>query len=483
MKTRQIFSSLNLVTVVVLLGVLFIMLNWVASRRYARWDFTKQKISMLSDQTIQTLRSLDALSEPVSIVVFYEPRHRLYELAKDLLKEYSRASSKIHVEYIDPQQDLARARQLVQQFQIEQPNVVVFQFGPRHKHLSETELADYDYASMGFGGEPRVKAFKGEDTFTSAIINITTAQSPLIWITTGHGEKSVEAADQTGLADLKKYLEQQNMTVSAMNLLEQPNIPPDVKLIIMPGPTHRLTDAELTALRAYLERGGRLLALIDPLTETGLAGLLESWGVTLGNDIVVDPARQLPFVSAANLFVTTYTQHPIVEKMKTLMTLFPLARSVRPATPAPAGITVNPLALTSETGWGEIKTSEPAFEFQEGEDLKGPVSIGVAAERTAPQTPPAEGTTAAPTRLVVIGDSDFVINAQLQNVGNRDLILGTIYWLIEQERLIGIGPKVLESIKLNLNAAQLGRLFWFSFLAMPLLCGLCGVGVWWVRRR
>ena len=467
---RRLFASLNVAVVVVLLAALFIMVNWISSRRYARWDCTKQKITVLSGQTRQVLKTLKA---PITITVFYQPTHRLYGLVRDLLKEYERLSPQCHVEYVDPEQDRARAVQLAQQFEIEDLNVVVFQAGTRHKHLSDTELAEYDYGSMRLGAEPRVKSFKGEDAFTSAIINLTQAQSPLIWLTTGHGEKSMDSSEPSELGELKRSLEQQNMTVKNATLLEQAEIPSDVKLIIIAGPTHRFTEPEVMLLQGYLERGGRLLALIEPLQETGLDGLLERWGIALGMDIVVDPARQLPFVSAANLFVTDYTHHPIVEKMKTLMTLFPLARSVQPTSPLPEGVTVTPLALTSEKGWGETTTASSTFQFDADHDLQGPVSIAVAAQRSQPTE----------TRLAVVGDSDFAMNAQLSNVGNRDLFLGAIYWLIEQEQLIGISPKPLESIKLNLQAGTMRNLFWLSFLGMPLSIGTLGAVVWWFRRQ
>jgi len=268
-----------------------------------------------------------------------------------------------------------------------------------------------------------------------------------------------------------------------VTLLERPEIPTDVKLIIIAGPTRRFTEQEVGLLETYLQHGGRMLALIDPLNDTGLDGLLAKWGVELGLDIVVDPARQLPFVSAANLFVTTYTQHPIVEKMKTLMTLFPLVRSVRAIEPTPQGLSVTPLALTSEAGWGETQTAVAQFQFNDGEDVKGPVQIAVASERLPSQPAEGAGGTNSRTRMVVIGDSDFIINAQLGNVGNRDLLLGAVFWLIEQESRIGISPRPLQSIKLNLTAGQLRGILWFSLLAMPFICGVSGLGMWWLRRR
>ncbi|MBI3010866.1 MAG: GldG family protein [Candidatus Omnitrophica bacterium] len=489
---RRVLASLNFVAVLGLLFALFILVNYVSGRRYGRWDLTREKITALSDQTRRTLK---ALKEPVSVIVFYPPTQRLSELITDTLKEYERASPQISVEYVDPEQDRARALQLVQEFDIDvtKPdalNLVIFQSGARRpfdsaqggvpskvegrrKYLSDPELVEYDYGSMGFGSEPRVKAFKGEEAFTSALINLTQSASPLLWFTDGHGEKSVEAQDQLGLSELKKSLEQQGWSVKTVTLLNQTSIPSEVKLVAVPGPTHRFTEQELLLLQSYLDGGGRCLALIDPLEDTGLDGLLERWGLTLGMDIVVDPARRIPFVSAANLLVTSYTKHPIVERMNMLMTLFPLARSLRPATPAPEGLTVTPLALTSADGWGETQTTVEPFQFTEGQDLTGPVPIATASERTTP----------ARTRLVAIGDSDFIINAQLGNIGNRDFLLGAIHWLVEQEQFIGIGPKALESIKLNLTSGQLTGIFWVSFLAMPLGFALLGVGMWALRRR
>jgi ABC-type uncharacterized transport system involved in gliding motility auxiliary subunit len=481
-RGRRLLASLNLLTVLLLLGVLFIMVNYLASRRFARWDLTQQRVTALSDQTRQVLQ---ALTEPLSIIVFYQPDHRLYELIKDQLTEYQRLSPQLSVEFIDPDQDIARAKQLAQQFQIEDLNLVVFQAGTRHKYLSDSELADYDFTSMGMGGEPRVSAFKGEDAFTSAIISVTQAEAPTVWFTSGHGEKTPEGTGRESLSALKRALEQQNISPKTVTLLEQPAIPPEVKLLVIPGPSRRFTEGELALLQTYAAGGGKLLALIDPFDDTGLDGLLERWGITVGLNVVVDPANRLPFVSASNLLVTTYTDHPIVQKMQTFVTLFPLARSVEPNPSNPEGMNATRLALTSEEGWGETQPSGEAFEFTGGQDLKGPVCIAVASERlpASPTDGAQAGETPARTRVVAIGDSDFIGDAQLGNVGNRDLILGAIRWLIEQEQLIGISPKAIESIKLNLTDGQLTSLFWISFLGLPMGCALLGLGVWLLRRQ
>jgi ABC-type uncharacterized transport system involved in gliding motility auxiliary subunit len=478
---RQAVRSLNLLATIGLLFVLFIMVNYLASRRYARWDLTRTKITALSDQTRQTLKTLKA---PVSVIVFYQPTQRLYELIKDQLAEYRRANPLIQVEYVDPEQDIARAKQLAQELEIDALNLVVFKANARHKYLSDAELAEYEPGGGPFGGEERIAAFKAEEAFTSTILTLTQGAPPEVWVTTGHGEPSFEASDERGLSEFKRVLEQQNLSLKTVMLLEQPAIPSEVTLIIIPGPARRFHEREIGLLQAFLERGGSGLALIDPDSDTGLDGWLERWGIALGLDVVVDPERQLPFVSAANLLVTSYTEHPIVQRLRTLVTLFPLARSVQPASPAPEGVTVTPLANTSASGWGETQTSISKFQFDAGTDVKGPVSIAVAAERASPpHVGDSASAAAAPrTRLVAIGDSDFIINAQLNNVGNRDFAVAAVQWLVQEEARIGISPKPLDSVRLHLTGGQLNGLFWLSILAMPLGLALLGVLVWWTRR-
>ena len=475
MRLPRVLIPVNFFITLILIWFLFIMVNWISSRRYARWDLTQQQFTTLSDQTRQTLTQL---TEPVAVTVFYQPTHQLYDYVRDLLAEYERKSAQVSVEHVDPQQDVARARQLVKRFEtdVTDPsalNLVIFESGTRHKYLKDADLAEYDYSAVSVTGTPRVAAFSGEEAFTSAIISVTQAEQPLVWFTTGHGEKPLNVTEPTGLGELKETLEERNLQIEEVILLERETIPEEVRLVVIAGPTRRFSEHEVELLGTFLKDGGALLAMIDPLDEPGLEPLLAEWGIALDATVVVDPERRLPFISAANLLVATSTQHPIVEKMQTLITLFPLARSVRATVPLPEGLKVTSLAMTSASGWGETQTDTESFEFNEGIDVAGPVPIAVAAERSDPPR----------TRLVVVGDSEFVMNGQIDNPGgNRDFVLGAVYWLIEQERLIGIGPKPIEVLELNLTAAQLTGIFWVSLLGLPVLCGLLGAGMWWVRR-
>jgi ABC-type uncharacterized transport system involved in gliding motility auxiliary subunit len=103
----------------------------------------------------------------------------------------------------------------------------------------------------------------------------------------------------------------------------------------------------------------------------------------------------------------------------------------------------------------------------------------VAVERGAAQT--LLDVQIKPSRMVVIGDSDFVANGNLVG-GNLDLFLSSVNWLLDREELIAIAPKPIEEIKLTLSRKQLVKLFWINVGGIPSFAALIGLMVW-IRRR
>src|SRR6202000_2094822 len=108
-----------------------------------------------------------------------------------------------------------------------------------------------------------------------------------------------------------------------------------------------------------------------------------------------------------------------------------------------------------------IFRAEAELRFDPGTDVKGPVSIAVAAERT-------EGTGKG-ARLVVFGSSEIASNRVLLAAYNRDLMLSAVAWLEHRPERIAIGPRATEHLRLTLDDAQLSRVLAISVWALPLL--------------
>ena len=162
---------------IVLALALTVMVNWVAARRWVQGDWTSSRVYSLSAKTLGILSELD---QDIEVVVFMTPGSAFYEQVSVLLGRYEAASSHLHVEFIDPDREPLKTRQLAEQYGVSVADTVVFQYGDRSKYVTADQMASYDHSGMQMGGAPRLKAFKGEEQFTSAILSLVAPEVPPI---------------------------------------------------------------------------------------------------------------------------------------------------------------------------------------------------------------------------------------------------------------------------------------------------------------
>lgn len=501
--------GVGIVLAVVLLGIV----NYFGWKYHHRADWTKSQIFTLSEKTENVLRDLD---RDVEVVVFMSPQEQLYSSVRELMDRYEAASSKIKVREVDPDKNLAEAQSIVDQYQISQINVVVFDSDAGRKVIQTSELAEMDYSGMQYGQAPEMTGFKGEQAFTSALLEVTQTTQPKVLFTTGHGEMGLNDPGSRGLTAAQSILQDDNVTVEEWPTLGESEVSADTDLVVIAGPTSNFVEPELIMLRAYLERGGHMLVALDPvftdaggLVEAGLESLLREYGAEVGDNIVVDPANPLPFFGAETIFVNSYGDHSITTPLAQAQVpvIIALARSVGAL--EIDGLSTTELLKTTAEGWGESNLTELGKVEKQEDDLEGPVSLGVAIEtlrqdaaddfefeelgaldateeplmEDTPET--AKGPSEEPPvlRLVVIGDADFLSNGQLQNAPNEALFSNTMNWLVERDSLVAIPPKKPEQVRLSLTKPQLTRLTWLVLGVLPGLVVATGVGIYYRRRR
>ncbi len=478
--TRQRWSAgAHAAASIALAALLTVMVNYLAARHAARADWSRSRFYSLSDKT---LGLLGRLSNEVDVVVFFQPDHPLYEDVVNLLQEYRHATPRVRFERVDPHRDLGRAEELARTYEVRELNSVVFANGGRSKVVRAVELAQVDPAAPP-GEEDQRRLFNGEQVFSSALQSITEGAPPVACFLRGHGERDAEDRDPyTGYSELARRLRQDHADVRTFTLAEQQGIPTDASVVIVAGPTRAFSAQEVAALRAWMERNGRLMVLLDTGPTAGLETLLEEWGVRLGADVVVDPRRTL---TGLDLFVDTYGTHPISRNLRGTTSVFYMPRSVEAA-----GVEADaadrsdqpqatPLAFSSPDSWAETDRDQKPAKYDKARDRLGPVSLAVAAERGAAS---GAGIEIRPTRLVVFGDTDFLSNGALSG-GNLDLFLSAFNWLVEREQLLAIAPKSADEIRLVMSRGQVARLFWVVTVMLPGLAVILGAGVWLQRRQ
>jgi len=465
-------------SVILVLGIL-VVFNYLSNRRFhKRWDLTASKQFSLSEQTRQILQKLD---EPVKATVFDaagrpERQGEAQEL-RDRLAEYEYASGrKLNVEHVDALRERMRAVQN----NVQELGTVVLQYKGR------TE---------------RVVA-RDEQQLTNALIKLVSGEERVLYFVQGHGERNTTSSEREGYNGIAGALQSENYKIETLPLAQKPEVPANAAAVIIAGATTDLLQPEADALEKYLNRGGKLMVLLDPPEKPSqppmpvLTGLLKRWNIEVGNDIVVDTSGvgQLFGMNEAMPVAVRYPSHPIVDRFN-VITAYPFARSVRAAAGGDSARTAQNFIESSPQSWAETNLADmfasKPVKFDEGQDQQGPVSLATAASAPAPEAPgpkpaaagqqPAEDAPKPQTRVVAVGDSDFASNGFLGVQGNRDLFLNTVGWLTQQENLISIRPRDPEDRRLTLTAAQRNVVFWGPLVVLPL--AVAAVGVLVVRRR
>ncbi|MCC7299583.1 MAG: GldG family protein [Verrucomicrobia bacterium] len=480
MKNRRhrLWITLSTGAALLLALAVTLMVNYLSFRHYYRADWSQTQMYKLSSKTTGLLESLD---KPVEITVFFQPGNVLYEDIHNLLREYQFHSSRLNIQWVDPDRDISQTEELAVKYQVTEPNVVVFSCEGRSKYVRVDEIANIDKSS----GIERIIAFKGELAFSSAIQGVVQKTVPVVYFLTGHGERDTASFDRrTGFSGAAQLIERDNITVKQLLLSTEKQIPADCATLIVAGAPKNMSKAEADLIAVWLRRSGRLMLLADAgQSAFGLEKLLQEWGLMLRNDIVIDPDRTL---TGSEVFVSSYNRHAITAKLGTTAAIFHMPRSVEAdfsqAKPTSADRPlVTPLALSSKNSWAEAQPDQVPAKYDVGtDDLKGPISMAVAVEK---------GDTAGlldmhirPSRLVVFGDSGFISNSGLTG-GDASLFMSSLNWLLDREQLMAIVPKAVDDTRLKLSREKVRALFWCTVGVIPALAAGLGTALWFRRRK
>ncbi len=524
-KTSRGTSSFLLAAIV--LGGL-IVLNLLAQNHFFRIDLTEDRQYTLTEATRTRLSGLD---DVVNIKVYFSSDLPTYlvtltQQVGDLLDEYQAyGKENLLIEWEDPSGDPELERRVrllgipqVQLNIIEQDKAQI-----ANAYLGIAVLYEDRHEAI-----PVVQGVENlEYDLTAAIIKVYQEEAPRIALVGG----TPEATKEAGLATAFELLGRQ-YDVIEFDLATGDLLPDDVETLILVMPDG-LSERSLYVIDQFVMRGGELLLFHDPIVmadgaisaaprTSGLRPLLEHYGILVGENLVLDRYSEF---AAFNQGFLTFTiaypfwpkvqrtgfdqTNPIVNQLEGIV--LPWCSSVASAAEPPDSVQVDTLLSSSPYAWlmtgrydlnpqqrfpdqprepqdpypMAIVAAGPFPSYFEGKAIPeklipGGEDVLVAASGEAEMI-----THGMPTRIVVVGTGNAILDNMINQFGANSLFLqNAVDWLTLGEDLISIRSRGATDRPLKdlSERAKTGVRFLVTF-GIPLLVTLFGIVRWAGRRR
>ena len=496
-KIHRIRIGLNVLVQIAILLVIAVMVNYLGFEHYRRWDLSRDQKFALSDKTKRFLRSMPGKAR---ITVFFMPNDAIASDVQGMLMEYQYAAKgKLDVENIDPERNLSRAKALLDKYKVVTgEDLLILDYDGRNKTVKASEMAELDQGNPMFGEPPKVTAFKGEQAVTSALMELVEGRKNTIGYVLGHKEPPIKEPPPTALPTeanvspikvLKTFIENENIKFQELNLFDVGAIPADLKTIMIDGPQYDFSDREIKLLRDFWEKHGRILLLLDPGAKTPkLNAFLYELGVKVNDDRLM--AMVKTGIQEVGLLRDVQAQFlgdsPITKRLAEARGIFPggaCSLTLEPDRVRAANVRLQPLVQAEKGYWAEADyNSGDQAKFQEDAAQNGDAihTVAVSIEKGGSAD---ERVQANSSRMVVVSNATFIQdNAIRQDQQALDFVSGAVNWLLNREQLIGIAPKLPQTLTFSLNENALRNLRWLILLLLPLIPAVLGFAVWWRRR-
>ena len=446
--------------VMILVSLCLVLVLADGAQWFVRLDLTRSRAFSISPVSKEILREI-----PEQVHLTYYLSDTLRSLSPspgrviDLLREYEAESrGKVIVTVLDPGktgegESARRFGILPQQIQVIQQNE------QRTVDVYSGIAVDYldRYTSL-----PAVFSPDGlEYSLSFAVRKVLAGRRLVVGVVVGEPGKSFHNdfdTLQTGLS--RDY--------SLHEYFPGDQIPPEVDALLVLGGT-QWGEAELRPLDAYILNGGKVLFAVKglhvqttgtfaarPAGDSALLDMLESYGVRVGRDMVLDtssrdyrlpqqrPNGQIgwetigkypPWVSIQGSDVSP--ENPVTSHFTGLDLLWPVALSAVP----PDGVHVEPLVKTTGSAWVQKApfTVDP-YKVPQQSAEPGQYVLAFALAGTFPSRYPAAVARGSPTRMIVIGDDDFLTDLMQfsDSLSNVLFVENAVLWLSGNADLLSI---------------------------------------------
>ena len=520
-KTWSVSSVSNLLVVVAIV----VVVNLIGLRLFTRADLTENHVYTLSRASRNMVAGLE---DRLTVKAYFTkdlppPYNANSRYVNDALDDYRAYShGKFVFEFVDPadekklEEEAQRYRvQPVQVNVMEKDNVqlkrvymgLVLIYGDKHETIPLVQdVENFEYE------------------MTSAIKRVTAERLPKVGFLGGFGMPDLGQDMRQLTTGLSKHYQVAPVSTAQGNGL----IDEDVDVLCIVQPKEALDDWTRFCIDQYIMRGGKVGWFLnkvkaDPQTsmasglQLNLDDLTRQYGFVVGNNLVTDLNASMINVQQQQGFfmITNVVRYPAFPRITDINRQMPMVKDLQELTlfypssvdtlrSGRSNVTYTPLFQSSEytrvqQGRFDINPMTPARkeDFTGGRKLLGVAISGDFASayqgKSVPR--PKDSTAAMPqlsvmehspqTRMIVIGDGNFVQGQYAQGGANMILFLNAVDWLGQDSDLMSIRSReaAIRPLKPDIGDGTKRTVKYANMFGPPVLVLALGLVRWTMRRN
>lgn len=454
----------SLISYLLLIFGSLILINIISENWFFRLDFTEDNRYTLSSATHDIVKELQ---EPVTVKAYFSedmPQSiaKVKSDFKDLLEEYAAISDGMLVyEFINPNENEATEQKVMQS------GIQPILINVREKDQVKQQKA-YMGATVEMGDLSDVipvlqPGAAMEYALSKSLKKVSITEKPVVALLQGHGEPSISEMQQMQSEMMVMY------DLEDVNLTEDEDVLDKYKTVAIVAPSDSFPEVHLKQLTTFIQSGGNVLVAINRVQgdlqqskgssiSTGLESWLSHFGVQVENSFLIDAncgnvqVRQNNgmFTFSSNVefpylpIITNFSEHPITSGLEAVILQFASSLNYTGDT----AIRFIPLAMSSDNSG--TQPASTFFDIQKkwnkNDFPNKALTVAAALEGKF------DGTRVS--RMVVIGDGDFVVNgegrsAQQQQGDNISLFVNAMDWLADDTGLIVLRTKGITARPLD----------------------------------
>ncbi len=274
---RKFRSGAYATVLSVVVIVIVLIVNLIVTKMNIQFDFSQNSMYSISDETKQYLAGL---KDDITIYYMVQAGNET-EIFNKIAKKYDDLSDKITLEHKDPVLYPNFAKDYVTEEITDNSFIVVNNTTGKAKYVNGNDLLVQEINYQTYQSE--TTGIDVEGKLTSAILNVTTDQLPVVYVTEGHGEAELGESFHSSL-------DKMNVEIKTLKTATMESIPVDCNILFINSPEKDLTDAETTMIKEYMAAGGKAVVTLDYNgTElSNLASILDYYGVKMTSGIVLE---------------------------------------------------------------------------------------------------------------------------------------------------------------------------------------------------